>query len=646
MKRLLRFRRFSLPLLQNSRLFLRFISSHPPRPSNPNPRKSSGIYFSNILLSNLAQTHGIKEARSRFDEMPQRDVVSYATMINLYLKSGDFLQAEELFRQVPERTVVIDSMMVDGYIKSGQIEEAQKLFDEMGERNVVSWTSLVSGYCQIGWVDEARRLFDEMPVRNVVSWTTMVLGYARNGLLSEARKLFECMPERNVVAWTAMIKGYVDNDQVGEAMDLFERMPHRNLYSWNIMIFGYLNSKEPNKAIELFAAMPQRNEISWTSMITGLGRNGFIVKAREFFDQMPKKDIAAWNAMIKVYADEGLMDEARELFDVIPTRDLVTWNTVLDGYAKNEHKEEALKLFICMLHSSVKLNETTLTSFLIICECITETSQIHGLAIKLGFQSEISLGNALVTMYSRAGDLCSSWLAFKRMDSKDVVSWTSMILAYANHGCGNYALQAFSQMLKHGYLPDCVTFIGVLSACSHASLVGKGRKIFDSMTRAYNLEPKAEHFSCLVDLLGRAGHIDEAKAVVDEMPATERDEVVLGTLLGACRVHNEAEIAKEVGEELIDLDLSSSGGYTLLANVYASHGKWNDVALLRKKMKERKVKKVAGFSQINVNMKNHVFYVGDQTHPQAKEIHQMLKEILLPQMKETESFQMIQPVHA
>ncbi|OAY79327.1 Pentatricopeptide repeat-containing protein [Ananas comosus] len=579
-----------------------------------------------------------------FDETPQRDLFSCSAVINLHLKNGDLARAESLFRRLPVRNVVVESMMVDGYVKAGEIEAAKRLFDEMGERNVVAWTCMVSGYCSAGRVEEARRLFDEMPARNVVSWTTMVLGYARNGRLSDARELFDRMPERNVVAWTAMIKGYVENGETEWARKLFDQMPHRNLYSWNVMISAYLGSKQVKEAIELFEEMPYRNAVSWTTMVSGLAQNGFIGKAREFFDLMPKKDTAAWNAMITAYTNEGLVNEARELFDIMPKQNLVTWNAMIDGYAKNECKEEASRLFSVMLHASLRPNETTLTSILMTCRSAIEIGQIHGLASKIGFQSETSLGNALVTMYSRSGDLSSSWLAFKRLNCKDLFSWTSIILSFADHGCGNYALQVFAQMLRQGFKPDEITFVGVLSACSHVGLVEKGKKIFEAINGTYGLEPMAQHYTGIVDLLGRAGLVEEAKKVVDTMPVKMQDEAVLGALLGACKVHNEIEVAREVGEKLIGLGSLGSGGYTLLANLYASHGNWNDVARVRRTMKERNVKKVAGYSCVEVKMENHVFFARDQMHQQAKEVYEMLKEMLLPQMKDLGSFELDQLV--
>ena len=492
---------------------------------------------------------------------------------------------------------------------------------------------MVSGYCRDGRVGEARQLFVVMPDRNVVSWTAMVQGYASNGMLREAREMFDRMPERNAVTWTVMVKAYADSGQIQEAWQLFDRMPNRNSYSWNAMISGFLTAGKVDEAVQLFERMPHRDVVSWTTMVTGLAKNGFVCRAREFFDRTREKDTAAWNAMITAYANNGQLNEARRLFNSMPAKDLVTWNTVIEAYSKNERKGEAVNVFLLMCHSEVSPDISTLISFLAISESTMEVKQIQGLVVTLGLLSKTDLGNALLTMYSRSGDLLSASLAFKRLEVKDTITWVSMMQAFANHGCGYHALQGFAQMLRHGYKPTSTTFTAILSACSHAGLVEKGRKMFKSIYHVYRLEPTIEHYTCLVDLLGRAGYVREAKELVDSMQQGMRDEAILGTLLGACMMHNEVEVAREVGEDLVRFETSDSGHYTLLANVFASHGMWHETANVRKIMRASKTKKAPGFSQIEVSMRNHVFYSRDQEHPQCAEIYEMLNDTVIPQMK-------------
>ncbi|KAL6207290.1 hypothetical protein ACLB2K_024534 [Fragaria x ananassa] len=594
----------------------------------------SYTYSCNCEITKLGRCGKVKDARHLFDDMPQPDAVSYASMINVYLKNHDLPSAERLFQAMPTSNIVAESAMISGYAKAGRIGDARHVFDRMENRNVYSWTSLISGYFSCGQVDEARRLFGHMPVKNVVSWTTMILGYARNDMVDEARHVFNLMPERNTVSWTVMIKALIDNDQFDEALSLFNDMPQRNLYSWNIIILGLLIANRASEAIKLFDSMPCRNAISWTTMVTGLAHNNMAQLAREYFDRMPNKDVAAWNAMIAAYVDQGLVAEAAELFSLMHERNVVTWNLMIDGYTKSGSKEEALKHLILMLRFCFRPNGTTMASVLSSCEGMMELMQSHALVLLHGFEHDTVVVNTLVTMYSRNGDVTSARFVFDHLREKDMASWNAMVSAYSNNGYGHHALQVFAHMLRSGTKPDEITFVGVLSACSHAGLVNKGQRVFNSMNHVYDIEPKAQHYSCLVDILGRAGLVDEATKVVRMMPASEKDAAVLGALLGAYRFHGDIRMASLIGEALQELEPGSAGGYVLLATIYAARGKWDEFARVRKKMKERKVNKVPGFSQIQVKGRSHVFYARDRSHPQAAEIWGLLQEKLLPHMWE------------
>ncbi|KAK4394921.1 Pentatricopeptide repeat-containing protein [Sesamum angolense] len=510
----------------------------------------SSTYDYNVRMGELGRRGNVSAARKLFESMPERDKVSYASMISIYLKNDEFQKAERLYYEIPDgmRSIVADSAMVHAYAKAGRTDRAREIFYEMPERNAFSWTSLISGYFKLGRVADALELFGEMPERekNEITWTNVVLGLGRNGLIDEARSAFDRMPVKNVVAWTSMIKAYVENHLVDEALKLFHEMPQYNLYSWNIIIYGLLDENRVNEAKELFDSMPWRNTVSWTTMVTGLARNGMVELARRYFDQMPNKDVSAWNAMITAYTDEGRMCEASELFNLMSGRNIVTWNAIIDGYAKDRQEDEAFRHFIWMLHSCIRPNETSLTSLLTSCRGLVGVLQVHGLVVRLGFDKEKAMANTLITMYLEV------------------------------------ALQAFAKMLRSGHTPDEITLIGVLSACSHAGLVKKGQMIFDSMA-TYGLEPMPEHYSCLVDILGRAGLVNEAMKVVRKMPPDKYDGAVLGALLGACRLHGNEGLVDHIGDELIALEPASSGGYVLLANVYAASGKWDKFSELRKK---------------------------------------------------------------
>ncbi|XP_047071288.1 pentatricopeptide repeat-containing protein At2g35030, mitochondrial-like [Lolium rigidum] len=458
-------------------------------------------------------------AAAGLDEKPRR---AYAATISAHLRSRDLPRAEALFLAAPAsaRGPHLDGVMLDGYLKAGRVDRARRLFDGMAEKNVVAWTGLVSAYGRDGRVAEARALFDAMPERDVVSWTAMLQGYVRAGMLREAREVFDEMPWRNAVTWTVMVKAYADGGHVGEAMALFDRMPERNSYSWLATISGFLRAGRVDEAVSLFERMHHKNVATWTVMVSGLAQNSRISMAREFFDKMPKnKDIVAWNVMINAYANDGQMSEARGLFDSMPAKDLVSWSTVIKGYARNGRKDDAMGLFLLMLRSAVYPDITTLTSVLVTSERTVEVGHIHGMATKIVHLSETSLGNALLTMYSKSGELRYAWQAFKMLREKDVITWTSMMQAFANHGHASCALQAFALMLRHGHEPSSSTFTVALTACSRAGLVEKGRNIFRSIS-AYGLKPVFEHRRILIRMV----RAREATEGVAAMPLEMRDQ--------------------------------------------------------------------------------------------------------------------------
>lgn len=606
--------------------------------ATPEATSSGSIYGYNLRIRELGKQGDVKAAYKLFAEMPERDKVSYASMISIYLKHDEFHKAESLYLEIPQgmKSIVADSAMVDAYAKAGRINKAKEIFDSMPERNAFSWTSMISGYFRSGKVDDAVELFRTMPdsEKNVVTWTNVMMGFARNGLVDEARDAFDRMPVKSAMAWTSMIKAYVENNRVDEAFSLFGTMPEINFYASTVMIAGLMNNNRVNEAKELFDSMPWRNAISWTTMVTGLARNGMTELARKYFDQMPYKDVSAWNAMVTAYTGEGHMVEADELFNMMSKRDIITWNAMIGGYSKSGHEDEAFRHFRLMLQSGIMPNEISLISLMTSCGGLHGLLQAHGLVVRLGFENLTPVVNALITMYHRSGDIISAQVAFKNLDAKDVITWTAIILAYSNHGCGVQALQAFARMLRLGHKPDGTTITGVLSACSHAGFVRKGRMIFDSIKRGFGLEPSPEHYCCLVDILGRAGLLKEAVKVVDEMPSDKYDRAVLGALLGACRLLGADEVADPIGDELIELEPANSGAYVLLSNLYAASGKWQKFSQLRKEMKGREVRKVPGFSQIEVNGKNHMFLVEDTVHPEMKRIYEFLDEKLIPEIKD------------
>lgn len=366
-----------------------------------------------------------------------------------------------------------------------------------------------------------------------------------------------------------------------------------------------------------------------TGLVDVYARAGDVWSAQHLFDTMPEKSLVSLTAMITCYAKHGKVDEARALFDGMRDRDVVCWNVMIDGYTQHGMPNEALLLFRTMLAAKVKPNEVTVLSALSACGQIGALESgrwLHTYIANNRIQINVHVGTALIDMYSKCGSLEDARLVFDRIGDKDVVAWNTMIVGYAMHGFSQEALLLFNEMGRIGYQPTDITFIGILSACAHAGLVSQGREFFSSMKNNYGIKPKIEHYGCMVNLLSRAGHLEEAYDLIKNMDI-DPDPVLWGTLLGACKLHGNTALGEEIAEFLVSNDLANSGTYILLSNIYAATGNWDGVAKVRTIMKESGIQKEPGCSSIEVNNKIHEFVAGDKRHLKSKQIYNMLEEI-------------------
>jgi pentatricopeptide repeat protein len=297
----------------------------------------------------------------------------------------------------------------------------------------------------------------------------------------------------------------------------------------------------------------------------------------------------------------------------MPKPDAVTWNAIIAGYAQNGDRDMALECFCQMHQEGIKQDQFSFTSVLQSCASIGAFEQgksVHGHIIKYGFQYDVFVASALVDMYAKCGSIENAQRMFAKMEKRNVISWNAMIGGYAQNGYGKETLELFEEMQLFGLEPDSITFVGVLSACSHRGLVAKGLHYFGCMSRDHGITPSVEHFSCVVDLLGRAGHLDEAKNFLKEIPFEFRT-AGWHALLGVCRAHRNVELGKQVAEHILDLEPYDDAAYVLLSNLYAAEGRWHEVDTLRRMMKERGVKKQPGCSWIEVRKRVHTFFVGE-----------------------------------
>ncbi|KAF5204504.1 Pentatricopeptide repeat-containing protein [Thalictrum thalictroides] len=402
--------------------------------------------------------------------------------------------------------------------------------------NVFVQTALSDTYVKCGRMEFAKKVFDDMSVKNVVSWTVIIDGYCRLGMLDQAKKMFHEMPIRNIVTWNVMIDGLTRFGDLETAQWYFDHMPERSIKSWTILIGGY-------------------------------SRAGSVDKARLLFDQMLEREVVAWTAMITCYVDNG-------------------------------KPEEAIKLFHEMVEANLKLDAVTM---LTIISAVSQLGSLHLCAwidncvTERGFRFDLRIQNAIINMYLQCGSNEKAFKIFEKMPTRDVISYNSMITGYATHGDANQAFSLFSMMNKENVLPSSITFIGLLSACAHRGLVEEGRRYFRSMLDLCYVEVKSEHYACMVDLLGRAGYLEEAHNLILGMPI-KPSASTWGALLGACRIHGNIVLAEVVAQRLFQMEPENPGNYAVLANVYADKRMWNSAANVRRVMEEKSLYKTPGSS--------------------------------------------------
>lgn len=567
-----------------------------------------------------------------------------------------------------ERDVVVGTAVLNGYTKDvNMLDSAVKFFEGMTTRNEYTWSTIIAALSQAGRIDDAFAVYQRDPLKSVPSRTSMLTGLARYGRIDDAKILFDQIHEPNVVSWNAMITGYMQNEMVDEAEDLFNRMPFRNTISWAGMIAGYARNGRSEQALVSLQALHRKgmlpslssltssffacsniealetgkqvhslavkagcqfNSYVCNALITLYGKYRNIGSVRQIFDRTTVKDTVSYNSFMSALVQNNLFDEARDVFNNMPSPDVVSWTTIISACAQADQGNEAVEIFRSMLHERELPNPPILTILLGLSGNLGAPQlgqQIHTIAIKLGMDSGLVVANALVSMYFKCSS-ADSLKVFDSMEERDIFTWNTIITGYAQHGLGREAIRMYQLMVSAGVLPNEVTFVGLLHACSHSGLVDEGHQFFKSMSSDYGLTPLLEHYACMVDLLGRAGDVQGAEHFIYDMPI-EPDSVIWSALLGACKIHKNVEIGRRAAEKLFSIEPSNAGNYVMLSNIYSSQGMWDEVAKVRKLMKERGVNKDPGCSWMQIKNKMHSFVTGDEEHEQIQNIYATLWEL-------------------
>ncbi|XP_010274720.1 PREDICTED: pentatricopeptide repeat-containing protein At2g01510, mitochondrial [Nelumbo nucifera] len=428
------------------------------------------------------------------------------------------------------------------------------------------------------------------------------------GDMTYARQIFDEMHKPRAFLWNTLIKGYVKNNLPVEAIAVYQKM-------------HCLGARPDQYTFPFVLKACAEIDDFWA----GAEVHALVVKFGIDFDAIVRTEL------MLLYAKVGELGSADYLFRSMSERDLVSWNALIAAYVQIGNAGKALRLFREMGPAGVKPDSVTVVSVLGACAqlgCLGIGKQIDQFVVDEGLERNIFVNNARLDMYAKCGNMDLASSLFNEMQERNIISWSTMIGGYAINGDFEKALHLFSLMQHERVKPNHVTFLGVLSACSHAGLVSEGKNYFNYMVESSdsNIHPRLEHYACMVDLLGRSGHLEEAYGFIKSMPV-EPDSGVWGALLGACSTHNNIELGQLVADVLFDLAPETASYYVLLSNIYAAAGRWDDVKKVRQKMRGKSIKKVAGYSSVESNGEIHVFYGGDKSHPLSTSIYEVLAEI-------------------
>jgi len=581
-----------------------------------------------MILTGLVQDSFAASRLVTFCALSESQALEYCTKILYWIR---------------EPNVFSWNVTIRGFVESGELEGAVLLYKRMLQSGVMkpdnhtyplllkacSFPSMnCVGYTVLGHVLKFGFEFDIF-VHNAS--ITMLLSY---GELKAAYDVFDNGCVRDLVTWNAMITGCVRRGLANEAKKLYQEMVAEKVKPDEITMIGIISSCSQLQDLNLgrkFHLYVKEHGLELTIPLSNALMDmyikcGDLLAARILFDKMAHKTLVSWTTMVLGYSRFGYLDVARELLYKIPEESVVPWNAIISGCVQAKNSKEALALFHEMQIKKIKPDKVTMVN------CLSACSQLGALDVGIWFHHytkrhsislDVALGTALVDMYAKCGNIAKALQVFQEVPQKNCLTWTAIICGLALHGNARDAISYFSEMIRSGLRPDEITFLGVLSACCHGGLVEEGRKYFSQMRFNFNITPQLKHYSCMVDLLGRAGHLEEAEELLRNMPIAA-DAAVWGALFFACRVHGNVLIGERAALKLLEMDPQDSGIYVLLATMYSEAKMWKEARSVRNIMKERGVEKTPGCSSIEINGIVQEFVAKDVLHPQSEWIYECL----------------------
>lgn len=613
------------------------------------------------LLSLYGETGCLRNARKIFDAMSTRDVVSWSSMTSTHVRNGEANEGLEIIMKMVREGVEIDSVTMlsvaeacgelgfvrggkssHGYVvrrhigsdhealrsslvamygKFGDLSSAEKLFHNGVYQSVTLWTSLISCYNQNGYYLEALRTFVEMlrckVQSNSVTMMNILCSCARLGWLREGKSVHGYVVRMNLdldrdFLRSSLIDLYANCGQLSYGHRVFDTTQDKHVVSWNILISGYAREHMSEEALSLFVEMLMKgilpDSFALASALSacgviGLSELGCQIHCLIIKTYIPNEFVE--NALIDMYSKCGFINSANRIFHDTQNGSVVTWNSMMCGFSQNGYAKEALGLFDDMYARYLEMDEVTFLSAIQACSnlgFVDKGKWIHHKLITFGVRKDMYIDTALLNMYARCGDLQTAQRVFDNMNERSIVSWSSMIGGYAIHGQIDDSISVFDRMVASGIEPNDITFMNILSACSRAGYVEKGKFYFNSMVKDFGIVPNSEHYSCLVDLLSRAGDLNGAYEIINSMPFPA-DASIWGALVNGCRIHQRMDFLNSIKKDLPNMDADDSGYYMLLSNVYAEGGKWDEFKMVKSKMRSLDLKKVHGYSMIEIELK-------------------------------------------
>ncbi|KAL8537990.1 hypothetical protein ACS0TY_000078 [Phlomoides rotata] len=640
----------------------------------------------NTIVAGYGSAGRLVEARQLFDKAPKKSAITWSSLVSGYCKLGFEIESFELFNEMQHvgfkpSHFTLGSLLrlcsIKGLLSRGEQIHGYAVKTRFDIDNFVV-TSLIDVYAKCLRIVEAESLFESMPDgKNHVTWTALINGYSLNGDAVGAIQCFRSMRAEgiganqytfpgvlvacaaicdigfgkqvhccivrggfsaNVFVRSALVDMYTKCGDLTSAWRAVESMEVDDVVSWNAMIVGCVRQGSPERALSFFRTMHAKamelDEYTYPSVLNATALMKDVSNGKNVHSLVIKSGFEGYtlvsNALIDMYAKLNDLDSAFKLFDLLVETDVISWTSLITGCAHNGFHESALKLFSEMKRSGIDSDQFVTSTVLSSCAelaLLDLGQQAHASSIKSALDGSLSVDNSLSSFYARCGCLQEAIKVFDSMRTRNVISWTALIVGYAQNGEGAKSLQLYDEMVASGVKPDFITFIGLLFACSHTGLTERGRYYFESMEKDHGITPGLDHYACMIDLLGRSGKIQEAEELLNKMTAVP-DSTVWKSLLSASRKHGNINLAKRASTALIELEPHDPVPYVMLSNTYSAIGKWEEAASVRRLMKSRGVGKEAGRSWMETKGKVDTFTSEDRQHPEAKAIFLKVDEIM------------------